>query len=388
MNKTSMFFLFMLLSSFLFAQNKIEYKITGLLPDDIYDDTYVYLSDTVSLDNPSIIYLDSAKIEGNRFTFKGVTNEKPSLHVITFSDNSVMGGWVVLESGDIYMDFHESGLLGSVSGTPINNQLNEQVIGAMNTLHKKSMLLAALNNSIASKNDSLKLKIREAGVELHTFMNDVYYPQLINFIKNNVEYPVGEFFLLQLGFLRDEDQAVIYPKLSERTKKKLNLITQAAKEEVSQRKKYEENIPESSKIGKPYIDIKTKDLNDKAFKLSNIIGTKKLIMLDFWASWCMPCLKEMPNIAKIYEKHKENGFEIIGISLDKNQSSWKNAISKNNMIWTHIIENKGWESDVMISYGIKSIPYIILIDENGVIVSRNLRGEKLASEIEKILSEK
>ena len=108
-------------------------------------------------------------------------------------------------------------------------------------------------------------------------------------------------------------------------------------------------------------------------------------MIDFWASWCGPCRQSNPEMVKIYQKFHPKGFEVLGVSLDKDMESWKKAIQEDKLTWTHVSDLKYWESEVVSIYNIGGIPMTLLIDKNGIIVAKNLHGEQLEAAIQKIL---
>ena len=118
-------------------------------------------------------------------------------------------------------------------------------------------------------------------------------------------------------------------------------------------------------------------------KLSDFRG--KVVLIDFWASWCAPCRKENPNVVALYNKYKDKGFTVISVSLDSKEEKWKEAIKKDNLIWpNHVSDLGGWRSKVSKLYGVSSIPFTVLIDENGKIISTNLRGSVLENTLSKL----
>ena len=118
-------------------------------------------------------------------------------------------------------------------------------------------------------------------------------------------------------------------------------------------------------------------------KLSDFRG--KVVLIDFWASWCAPCRRENPNVVALYNKYKDKGFTVISVSLDSKEEKWKEAIKKDNLIWpNHVSDLGGWRSKVSKLYGVSSIPFTVLVDENGKIISTNLRGSVLENTLSKL----
>jgi thiol-disulfide isomerase/thioredoxin len=110
----------------------------------------------------------------------------------------------------------------------------------------------------------------------------------------------------------------------------------------------------------------------------------KILLLEFWASWCGPCRKENPDLVEVYRHYKGKGFEILGVALDKDKSEWLDAIDHDELPWTNVCDLQGDRNEAAIIYGVSAIPANFLIDRNGIVLARNLRSEELAETLRKI----
>jgi thiol-disulfide isomerase/thioredoxin len=135
--------------------------------------------------------------------------------------------------------------------------------------------------------------------------------------------------------------------------------------------------------GKPAPDFEETLVHGKTMKLSDLQG--KVVLLDFWASWCGPCRRENPTVVALYEKYKEQGFTVMSVSLDQNRDKWLEAIKKDNLTWpNHVSDLKGWSSEAGKKYQVRGIPFTVLIDREGNIIDTKLRGAALEEELARI----
>ena len=139
-------------------------------------------------------------------------------------------------------------------------------------------------------------------------------------------------------------------------------------------------------VGAPAPEIALNDTTGTPVPLSSLRG--KYVLIDFWASWCGPCRAENPNVVRMYNKYKDKGFAIYSVSLDQAKANWTKAIRNDNLTWTHVSDLKFWQSAAAQQYGVQAIPATFLLDKEGKIIAKNLRGDALEQKLEEILQVK
>jgi len=148
-----------------------------------------------------------------------------------------------------------------------------------------------------------------------------------------------------------------------------------------EKQKASKAIQRSLVPGTQFPDFAKTDLDGKPLSVANYKG--KIVMIDFWATWCGPCVGELPNVIKVYEKYHDKGFEIIGISLDKDKEKLTSFLKEQKMTWPQYFDGKGWQNEVSTKYGVNSIPATYLLDKDGKIIAKGLRGEALEAAVGK-----
>jgi thiol-disulfide isomerase/thioredoxin len=145
----------------------------------------------------------------------------------------------------------------------------------------------------------------------------------------------------------------------------------------------------SLNVGDIAPEIKLPDINGKTISLSSM--KNKIVLIDFWASWCSPCVKEQPKLAELYKKYKNSvfidgkGFEIFGVSFDNKKKSWESIIKKYKINWTQVSDLQYWSSPIAKKYNLQELPYNLLIDGKGVIIAKNLHDAELEKALKKII---
>lgn len=192
-------------------------------------------------------------------------------------------------------------------------------------------------------------------------------------------------------------KAILYLEVMENTEKGLELVKRLKADfpETTRGKNADDLIASIQKqdnakkmqkslvVGANFPDFEEKDLAGKPLSIAGHKG--KVVLVDFWATWCGPCVGELPNVLKTYEKYHGKGFEIVGISLDKDEEALTGFIKRRNVTWQQFFDGKGWENKLAEKYGVLSIPATFLLNAEGKIVARDLRGEALEAEVGKLL---
>jgi peroxiredoxin len=160
------------------------------------------------------------------------------------------------------------------------------------------------------------------------------------------------------------------------------VVTPEMRQKEEAAKKIQAGLVEGTK----FPDFNEKDLAGKPLSIANYKG--KVVLINFWATWCVPCMAELPNVLKTYSKYHDKGFEIIGISLDADQQKLLAFTKKMNMTWPQFFDGTGWENKLAVKYGIEGIPATFLLDGEGKIIAEDLRGEELEQAVAKALAKK
>lgn len=206
-----------------------------------------------------------------------------------------------------------------------------------------------------------------------------------NTVRNHKTDPIGLMALEHLNLTLDRAlaQQVID---STRTLMGHSMAHRNLSQRVAKQRKPQQSARRNDLIkpGMAMPDIELEDPNGKTRALSDLRG--KVVLVDFWASWCGPCRRENPNVVRAWNEYKDRGFEVFSVSLDKDLKKWKRAIDQDGLIWPyHISDLRGWSSSATQLFGISSIPHAILIDKDGTVVATHLRGAQLESELQRLL---
>ncbi len=350
--------------------SKSSYKINGQV-EGLEDGTVMTLN---VIDYNSLMPLDSVVLKNGKFSFKGET-DTAQIAVVTFELNDNIGGCeLYLEGGkiNIYLDI-ENGYQ-RVEGAPNNDAFQKFIDESQPYNEEASEIEDKIRITLASQGDCS---------DLYNQMGDLQerFKELVaRDIVDNANLFYGYRQLMDNYSVFDPEEVMeMLEKLAPTFGGDLALgqLTAMIKSQLS------------VSLGHQYIDFETPLLDKKGgfdtkAKLSDYVSKNKITLLDFWASWCTPCMNEVPNLRAAYNKFKSKGFEIVSVSVDEDTEAWKNAIKVNEMNWVQLWN--GAEEDVANSpasdYSVSAIPCTFLIDAEGEIIGRNLRGDELEKALE------
>ena len=340
------------------------YTVTGTV-DGAADGELVYLQQP---EGRQLVKLDSAVIKNGQFTLEG-RQDTAKVCYLTYKGESEDGRGMdfFLENGEIKVQLSADS--HSATGTPNNdayqgirqqlNDLNKQLFATYESM-KDSTLTDEQREAKAKDMEALDAKMTEATTAA---------------IAQNVTNAVGVYLLKRNYYSMsvEELEPIVTQIPAELTDEGIASI----KEKVEKMK--------LTAVGQKFTDFEMQTPDGKTVKLSDYVGKGKVVLIDFWASWCGPCRQEMPNLVEAYKKYRNKKFEIVGVSLDRDAEAWKNGIKKLNITWPQMSDLKFWDCEGANLYAVSSIPHTVLIDGEGIILARGLHGDGLQEKLAEVL---
>ncbi|MGV3639656.1 MAG: redoxin domain-containing protein [Adhaeribacter sp.] len=363
------------LGTFLAGCNKIGskndpategYTIQGKLQNATSGD--IYLSE---LGEQQFVFRDTAQVGADgSFAFSG-KDADPGIYRISLSDKNMF--LLVIDTPRIEVEADARDLRKTfvVKGSPETGIL-KQLLGQMDGMQQQGASLEQRFRAAqaAGKEDSMAV-LQEKFMALQSDNNK----QVKRIIRNNANSFVATFATASLvnpeeDFAFADSMAAIFEKSKPESPFTKSLLTRLG-------------ALRSTAVGTAAPDISLPSPEGKEVALSSLKG--KYVLVDFWASWCGPCRQENPNVVRMYNKYKDKGFEIFGVSLDENREKWLKAIAMDKLTWPHVSDLKGWNSAAAQLYNIQAIPQTVLLDKEGKIIAKNLRGKALEDKLASLL---
>ena len=345
------------------------FELQGSVSGELPDSTSVFLKTSDSLNQ--LIEIDTTRVVEGKFSFMGTTDE-PQLYYV-FVDGLRGSVPVILENGAIGMSFQKDSLaFAKVEGTLQNELFMDFLKGSRDITAMGRSLQDDFRRASAARDTAAAESLRDEFFELQEKMKT----HNVDFVKENPNALISALILDTLiktkAMPLDEIRAM-YEALDPNIK-------------ASQPGKNIETILNQTKateIGAVAPDFSGPTPSGGQMALNEV--KSKLTLIDFWAAWCKPCRMENPNIVAVYEKYKNLGFDVVGVSLDSNADQWVKAIEDDGLAWNHVSHLQRFQDPVAKLYNVNAIPAAFLLDENGVIVAKNLRGPALEAKVAELL---
>ncbi|ERJ57948.1 TlpA disulfide reductase family protein [Sphingobacterium paucimobilis] len=355
-----------------------QFKIQGKL-SPATDQKIILLSYTQ--DGQDI--LDSAVVKKGLFSLQGTVTQpvKAGLRLKEVGEKiqpSTMDEMAAIDNQEFYLEG------GKVSVKGVDKMKTAQITGG--ATQSDYLALQQQLKPFQEQMAPLSAKMRELFETNDEKGQNELFPQLRairvemnkvddKFIKSHPDsYVSFDMVMSHLGMINPKTFEPLFNGLSERLRN-----TDQAKVAAEQLK-----LAKLLDIGQPAIDFSQETADGHKITLSSLKG--KYVLVDFWASWCGPCRGENPHLVKAYDEFKNKNFEILGVSLDSKKDAWLKAIHDDGLPWLHVSDLKGWKNEVATTYGVHAVPQNYLLDANGIIIAKNLRGEELIERLSELLN--
>jgi len=319
------------------------------------------------------VILDSAMILNGKFSIKGGAVDYPE-QVMLIARGKRGTKTFYLENTKINVTAH----IDSLNKAVVTGSVTEDQVQA----------LAASIKPINDSNQALSTEYRAAYDVMDTVKMNELRPQLmansdkveeinLEFVRTNTSSFHAPVLLRSMAYSMDADEIDGYLKAFTPEVAASKIATELAERVV---------IMKTVAVGQKAPDFTLNDPDGNPVSLYSKVGAK-VLLVDFWAAWCGPCRAENPNVVAVYQEFHEKGFDVFGVSLDRTKEDWVKAIADDKLTWTHVSDLQYWSSAAAKQYAVNSIPASFLLDENGVIIARNLRGEDLKNKVKEVLGQ-
>ena len=340
---------------------------------DVSDGTMIYVLQADQNNQPYI--KDSTSVQSNSFKFKGIS----STPQISYIQVQGVNGYVlaILENGDIKADIYKDSISKSkVYGTKSNDDFikykseTKSLVDVMNNISSDAQNAIMSGDVVTAMELEKEYNSKEREVMLYEW----------DFIVDNLDSYMSalllEVFMIENKVNKDSIIDV-YESFSNRIK-----VSDVGKNIADLLSQFEDPI----EVGEIAPDFTAPSIDGPDITLSNVLLDNKVTLLDFWAAWCRPCRIENPNLVRLHKKYKDDGFDIIGVSLDRTREQWEQAVIDDNLPWTQVSNLNFWNDPVARRYSIRAIPQSYLLNKDGLIMGKNLRGQELEDRIVSLLN--
>lgn len=346
------------------------FVVNAKIDGDLENGTKVFLKTTDSLNQ--LMDVDTTTVENGLFSFSG-NQVQPKLYYI-FLDSNRGNIPLFIENGEIDLKFQKDSLnYAQLKGTPQNEIFMTFLENSRKMSERARSMQVDLRNASQQRDTATVTSLREEYLELQ----DEVKTYNIDFAKENPNALISVLIignLMQSKAISTEEVEKMYDALTPDMK---------ASEPGETLKKQLDKL-KTTDIGGLAPEFSAPTPEGDMLALSDVRG--KVTLVDFWAAWCRPCRAENPNIVSVYKKYHDKGLNVIGVSLDTRAEDWTRAIETDGLEWNHISNLKRFQDPIAQLYNINAIPAAFLLDENGVIIAKDLRGAALEQKVSELLN--
>lgn len=347
-------------ASMLFSCATGGYEITGYFPA-AEDGTVVYMTSA----DENFTNIDSAVIKNGQFGFAGSSEGRKLCMLLV--EKKAVGGPVVIEEGDITVRFGQGMLRGGTHGNEVLQRFvagkehlrNLQGVTSPEFLKNMPIGESMLDSLVAARDEAEKNLGTYALFAIEQNINNQLGLYLLSQSYASMEVENLNAFLVRVpDYLRDA---------------RYNLMREYCDHKIASVKRRK-----ATAVGSGYVNFELPDLSDKKVLFSKIVEKNRYTLLQFWASWCAPCLAELPALAGVYDEYKKSGFAVVGVSLDSDKESCVAVCAAMKLRWVQLCAPSGGSGELASAYGVDAIPANVLVNDSGTIIARNISPEELA----------
>ena len=353
------------------CSNENGFNLNGSI--DAIDDTKVYILQADQNNQPFI--KDSTTVKSNKFSFKGVS----ATPQISYIQVEGVNGYVltILENGSINAELYKDSISKSqVYGTKSNDDFVKYKSETKSLVEKMNTISSEAQDAIMNGDVEIAMKLDKDYKKKEQEVLLYEWDFIIDNLDSYMSALLLEVFMVENKVNKDSIIDV-YESFSNRIK-----VSDVGKNIADLLSQFEDPI----EVGEVAPDFTAPSLDGSNVTLSQELSLNKVTLLDFWAAWCRPCRVENPNLVRLYKLYNNDGFNIIGVSLDRTKEQWEQAVEDDSLLWTQVSNLNFWNDPIARRYSIRAIPQSYLINQDGIVIGKNLRGNDLEEKIKFALS--
>ncbi|MBC8396897.1 MAG: AhpC/TSA family protein [Flavobacteriales bacterium] len=353
------------------CSNENGFNINGTI--DAIDDTKVYILQADQNNQPFI--KDSTTVKSNKFSFKGVS----ATPQISYMQVEGVNGYVltILENGSINAELYKDSISKSqVYGTKSNDDFVKYKSETKSLVEKMNTISSEAQDAIMNGDVEIAMKLDKDYKKKEQEVLLYEWDFIIDNLDSYMSALLLEVFMVENKVNKDSIIDV-YESFSNRIK-----VSDVGKNISDLLSQFEDPI----EVGEVAPDFTAPSLDGSNVTLSQELSLNTVTLLDFWAAWRRPCSVENPNLVRLYNSYNNDGFNIIGVSLDRTKEQWEQAVEDDSLLWTQVSNLNFWNDPIARRYSIRAIPQSYLINQDGIVIGKNLRGDDLEEKIKFALS--